>query len=81
MAQQAEKRIDAINKIKQIALKVTNAKDWVDQGGRPYLQASGAEKIARLFGISWRIDEPQVVVEESGHFEYTYKGYFTMGRK
>lgn len=79
MAQQAEKRIDAINKIKQIALKVTNAKDWVDQGGRPYLQASGAEKIARLFGISWRIDEPQVVVEESGHFEYTYKGYFTMG--
>lgn len=79
MAEQAEKRIEAINKIKQIALRVTNANDWVDQGGKPYLQTSGAEKIARLFGISWRIDEPQWHIDEDGHFEYTYKGYFSMG--
>lgn len=79
IAEQAEKRINAINKIKTIALKVTNQFDWIDQNGRPYLQVSGAEKIARLFGISWRIDEPVFEHEEGGHFSYTYKGYFTLG--
>jgi len=79
IAEQAEKRINAINKIKTIALKVTNQFDWIDQNGRPYLQVSGAEKIARLFGISWRIDEPMMEHEEGGHFAYTYKGYFTLG--
>src|SRR5690606_29025123 len=68
-----------INRIKQAALKATNAHDWVDQQGRPYLQVSGAEKIARLFGISWRIDEPILEREEDGHFAFTYKGYFRMG--
>lgn len=79
MADQAERRIAAINRIKQVSLQVTNSHDWTDQGGKPYCQVSGAEKIARLFGISWRIDEPQLIIEESGHFEYTYKGYFSMG--
>lgn len=78
-ADQAEKRIDAINRIKLAALKVTNAHDWVDQGGKPYLQASGGEKVARLFGISWRIDEPQLTISEDGHFEFVYKGYFALG--
>ncbi len=79
VANRAEERIEAINRIKSIALKVTNKQDWVDQNGRPYLQVSGAEKIARLFGISWRIDEPVIEYEEGGHFSYTYKGYFTLG--
>lgn len=77
-AEQAEKRIAAVNKIKVLSLKVTNYHDWTDQGGKPYLQVSGAEKIARLFGISWRIDEPVFEKEEDGHFSYTYKGYFSM---
>jgi len=79
VAEMAEKRIDAVVKIKQMALKVTNARDWTDQGGKPYLQVSGSEKIGRLFGISWRIDEPVCEPEEGGHFGYTYKGYFTLG--
>ena len=58
LAEQAEKRIDAMNKIKRVAIKLTNKHDWTDQGGKPYLQVSGAEKIARMFGISWRISEP-----------------------
>jgi len=74
---EAESRIEAINKIKKIALKVTNAGDWVDMGGKPYLQSSGAEKIARLFGISWRIEEPLFEHEADGHFSYTYKGFFS----
>jgi hypothetical protein len=78
IAEQAEKRADAMNKIKRVAIKLTNRFDWTDQGGKPYLQVSGAEKIARMFGISWRIDEPEMDREESGHFAYSYKGYFSL---
>ena len=79
MAEFAEKRVKAIKRIKIAALAVTSVHDWVDQNGKPYLSVSGAEKIARLFGISWRIDEPELVTEGDGHFSYTYKGYFTLG--
>lgn len=78
VAERAEKRIEAVNKIKMLALKVTNAHDWTDQGGKPYLQASGGEKVARLFGISWTIGEPIYETEEGGHFSYTYKGTFSL---
>jgi hypothetical protein len=78
LAEQAEKRIDAMQKIKKIALKLTNKHDWTDQNGKPYLQVSGAEKVARLFGISWRISEPTLENEEGGHYSFTYKGYFSL---
>jgi len=78
LAEQAEKRIDAMNKIKRIAIKLTNKHDWTDQGGKPYLQVSGAEKIARMFGISWRISEPVFEAAEGGHFAYTYRGNFSL---
>lgn len=78
MATQAESRIDAVNKIKQLSLKVTNHNDWVDQNGKPYLQASGSEKVARLFGISWRIKEPTCEQEEGGHFTYHFAGEFSL---
>ncbi|OPY13010.1 MAG: hypothetical protein A4E69_01883 [Syntrophus sp. PtaB.Bin138] len=78
LAEQAEKRIDAMNKIKRVAIKLTNRHDWTDQGGKPYLQVSGAEKIARMFGISWRISEPIKETYDGGHFAFTYKGYFSL---
>jgi len=78
LAAQAERRVEAINKIKQYSLRLTQPGDWIDQNGRPYLQVSGAEKIARLFGISWRIDEPIREDLGEGHFIYTYKGYFSL---
>ena len=79
IADQAEKRIDAVIKIKQVALKVTNARDWTDQQGNPYLQVSGSEKIANLFNMSWRIEEPQYEEEPDGHFTYSIKGTFSLG--
>ena len=79
VADQAEKRIDAVMKIKRISLKVTNARDWTDQNGNPYLQVSGSEKIANLFNISWRIDEPVREDEPDGHYTFTQKGYFALG--
>lgn len=78
LAEQAGKRVDALNKIKRAALMATNSRDWTDQAGNPYLQVSGSEKVARVFGIAWKIDEPILETEESGHFAYTYKGYFTV---
>lgn len=78
IARQAEARIDAVVKIKQIALKVTNPSDWTDQQGKPYMQVSGAEKVANLFEISWRIDEPLMEEETDGTITYTYKGTFTL---
>ena len=78
LAEQAEARINAMQKIKRMALRMTNPYDWVDQSGKPYLQVSGAEKVARLFGISWQIDEPLLEHEEGGHYAYTYKGVFSL---
>lgn len=78
VAEMAEKRIDAVIKIKQMALKVTNAGDWVDQSGKPYLLVSGSEKVGNLFNISWRIDEPVVETEADGHFTYTLRGVFSI---
>ena len=78
LAEQAEKRIDAMVKIKRVSLKSTNRHDWVDQGGKPYLQVSGAEKIARMFGISWKISEPVCENQEGGHYIFTYKGFFSL---
>ena len=77
-AQQAERKIEAVKKIKTMALAVTNSNDWIDEGGKPYLQSSGAEKIARLFGISSVIDEPTIEYDEDGHFTYTYRGTFSI---
>lgn len=77
IAEQAEKRIEAIKKMKTLSLRVTNAHDWTNQQDRPYLQVSGGEKVARLWGISWRIDDPMMEILEGGHFSFTYKGYFS----
>ena len=80
IANEAEKMFDAVIKIKKTALKATNVDDWVDQNGNPYLEGSGAEKIAGLFGISWiLLNDPQPEFEEDGHFTYTYRGRFSIG--
>jgi hypothetical protein len=81
IARQAEARIDAVVKIKQLALKVTNGGDWTDQGGKPYLMVSGAEKIANLFNVSWSFLTPEPIYEETadGHYTFTYQGRFSMG--
>ena len=52
LAEQADKYIAAMNRIMDAALKITCELDWVLIGGKPYLQESGATKVARLFGIS-----------------------------
>lgn len=57
MAEKADAYVKALNKIMEASVKITNEYDWVLIGGKPYLQESGANKVARLFGISWKINE------------------------
>ena len=80
----ADRNQQLANKVKLLALKQTTAKDWVDTDGKPYLQSTGAEKVARLFGISWRICQgypnKEMHKDEAGsYYVYTCKGEFFMG--
>lgn len=77
----AERRIANVQRILELALKITNENDWIDQSGKPYLVASGAEKVARLFGVSWKdIHTEKVKTEdEKGPFYfYQVRGLFTL---
>lgn len=67
----AEIRVDTTKKIKKMALSNTNRNDWVDFSGKPYLNSGGCKKIARLFGISWKIKENKKILDsETGHYFY-----------
>lgn len=80
----AERRIEHIKKITTLALKNTNENDWVDQNGKPYLTASGAEKIARLFGVSWKILKNEKIItedEKNKFYFYQVTGVFSLAGK
>lgn len=49
--EQANKRVTFFKEIKNVSLKMTNDIDWVNESGKPYLQASGAEKLKPIWGI------------------------------
>lgn len=78
MSEKADAYVKALNKIMEASVKITNEYDWVLIGGKPYLQESGANKVARLFGISWKINDgyPKKHMEENGHYTYSYRMTF-----
>lgn len=79
LAEKADKYIEAMNKIMTAALKITNELDWVLIGGKPYLQESGATKVARLFGISIQIlGKPLVECDRDGYKTFTYSARFML---
>jgi hypothetical protein len=47
-----ERRTLQFTQILQLAIKNTQASDWVDFGGNPWLDTPGAERIARVFGFT-----------------------------
>jgi hypothetical protein len=79
MAQKAEEYISAMNTIMKAALKITTENDWVLIGGKPYLQETGATKVARLFGISIQIvGHPLIETDAKGYKTYTYRARFML---
>lgn len=79
LAERAEQYITAMNRIMDAALRITNELDWVMIGGNPYLQESGATKVARLFGISIQLlGNPIIECDPQGYKTYTYKARFML---
>ena len=73
LAERADEFLTAMKKIMTVALKVTTENDWTLIGGKPYLQETGATKVARLFGISWqKIGLPLVEADNLGYKTFTY---------
>jgi len=79
MAREAEDRFNAINTIMKLVLRVTTHLDWVNIGNKPYLQETGASKIATALGISVEVLGDKKVYDEdrSGHYSYHYDMKFT----
>lgn len=74
MADKADKYIAAVNRIMDAAVKITSEYDWTLIQGKPYLQESGASKVATLFGINVETrEEPTREVDSEGYVAYTYK--------
>jgi hypothetical protein len=67
----AERSVNFFLRARALVFKITNSNDWVDLGGKPYLDGSGCHKVAGQFGISWRfLTDPKKVFEEDGHYRY-----------
>lgn len=76
---EAEKRVSVLKKILGVAIKRTNPSDWVDQNGKPYLGASGCEKVAPLFGLKMEgvVSERSEREDDKGkYYFYTFMGRF-----
>jgi len=77
---QAEKRVSILKKVLGVAVKRTSAYDWVDQNGKPYLTASGAEKLLPVFGISIEATSSKKTMceDEAGtYYIYEARGTFS----
>lgn len=46
-----EKYLELMKRMRLLAIKLTNNLDWSNQGGKPYLEKSGCDKIASAFGV------------------------------
>lgn len=46
------KNVDNYRQIITTSIKLTNPSDWTELGGKPYMQSSGAEKVASPFHVS-----------------------------
>ena len=79
-----EQRNALFQRVMSVAIAATSAHDWVDMGGKPYLQSSGAEKVARRFGV--RIfdvvcDREDLDDESGRYYLYTVTGKAAMGER
>lgn len=68
----AEKRVNQVQKLISLSLRSTNHQDWVDQNGKPYLMSTGAEKVARIFGVKIHGVETRKInsEDEKGRFYF-----------
>lgn len=73
----AEKYLKLNDSIRRLAVNLTNVNDWIDQNGNPYLEWSGASKIANAFGVSvtGTVCEKETIKDDKGEYiNYFYTG-------
>ena len=75
-----EKHIQAYRQVVTSSIRLTSPQDWIAQNGKPYLQSSGAEKIASPFQVSMSAITRERVEREDSRgrwYMYVYEGTFT----
>ncbi len=73
-----ERRNALFQRVMQVAIQTTSPGDWVDQDGKPYLQGSGAEKVARRFAV--RVYDVNHDLENHTDDRGPYYMYITTGK-
>jgi hypothetical protein len=63
MLENAEKMATLYDRIRKVALSKTSLADWIDEGGKPYLQRGGCDKVGAFIGASYT--SPTYEVERS----------------
>jgi len=70
----ALRRVEAVPRLIELSLQQTTDRDWINQNGNPYLVHSGAEKVARLFGVKLSdIKTEKFMAEDTNGKYYIYK--------
>ena len=77
----AESRMNAVEKLKKHALKMTSAADYTLEGEKPYLTITGAEKIAPFFNVDVRLHpdyiggkKEEFTMDGQAGYRYWYMG-------
>lgn len=73
-----ESRNAIFMRVMSVAIQATNPSDWIDQDGKPYLQGSGAEKVARRFAV--RVYDVSHELENHSDDNGNYYMYITTGK-
>lgn len=68
--EQARRYFNVLGQIRKLAIKLTNNLDWTNEGGNPYMQKSGCDKIAGAFGvrISDALIEKEICKDDKGEY-------------
>jgi hypothetical protein len=74
--EEANRRVVCMVKMKEVIFKVTTINDWIDQGGKPYLGAPGAEAVATALSVGWDAPMQEVEKHDNGHKTYKFKAMF-----
>lgn len=78
MVADAEEHMTLLTRQMELSLRITTGYDWTVIGGRPYLQESGATKVAKLFSVSWKILKEEKFID-NGYPAYKYTMEFRQG--
>jgi antitoxin component of MazEF toxin-antitoxin module len=80
----AERYMQLLDKMRKLACNMTNTDDWVDQGGKPYLQASGCNKVSGGFGVRFygvEVEKEFINDDKGTYLAYITSGYATWNNK